>query len=41
MGTFYAEKIKKEEINERTGESWKIEDVPKLWRAKTEAALQE
>ena len=41
MGRFYAEKIKRPDINDKTGEPWKLEDVPSLWRKKTEAALAE
>lgn len=41
MGRYYGEKILNEEINSRTGEPWKIEDVPKLWRKATEKWLEE
>lgn len=41
MGVFYAEKIKRLEINNKTGEPWKFEDVPSLWKKKTEVALAE
>ncbi len=39
MGTFYGNKIRNEEINSRTGEAWKLDDVPSLWKAKTEKWL--
>lgn len=41
MVNFYVTKIKNGVKNPATGEAWKVEDVPKLWRAKVEAALQE
>lgn len=40
MGEFYGKKIKKGEINPKTGEAWKLADVPKLYRAKVEAWLE-
>ena len=39
MGRFYGTKIKSGDINPATGEAWKIEDVPKLWRKATERWL--
>ena len=30
-----------QEINAQTGEAWKIEDVPMLWRAEVQALLDE
>lgn len=36
MGRFYGLKIKNEEINRVTGEPWKMDDVPKLWKRVTE-----
>lgn len=39
MGRFYGIKIKNGEINDATGEAWKLEDVPKLWRKATEKWL--
>lgn len=39
MGKFYGTKIKNSEINPKTGESWKIEDVPPLWKKSTEKWL--
>lgn len=41
MVKFYVMKIKNEEINPNTGEKWKIEDVPKLWREKVAEELAE
>lgn len=41
MGKFYGLKIKAGEINMKTGEPWKVEDVPKLWRAAAEKWLSE
>lgn len=39
MGRFYGVKIKTGDINDATGEAWKLEDVPKLWRKATEKWL--
>lgn len=39
MGRFYGTKIKNGEVNSATGEAWKLEDVPKLWRKATAAWL--
>ena len=41
MAAFYGTKIKNKEINSKTGEAWKIEDVPKLWKKSTEKWLEE
>lgn len=41
MGRFYGTKILNGEINPKTGEAWKIEDVPKLWKHATEVWLNE
>ena len=41
MGAFYGTKIKNSEINPKTGEAWKIEDVPKLWKKATLKWLEE
>lgn len=41
MGAFYGTKIKSGEINPKTGEAWKIEDVPKLWKKATLKWLEE
>ena len=40
MGTFYGQKIRNKEVNPRTGESWKLADVPSLWKKKTEEWLK-
>ena len=39
LGAFYGNKILKGTINPKTGEAWKLADVPKLWKAATEAYL--
>ncbi len=39
MGAFYGNKIRAEEMNPKTGEVWKLEDVPSFWRKKTEEWL--
>ena len=41
MGEFYGKKILNGEINPKTGQPWTINDVPKYWRAKTQAWLDE
>lgn len=41
MAAFYGTKILNGEINLKTGAPWVIGDVPKLWRAKTQAWLDE
>jgi hypothetical protein len=40
MVAFYVEKINGKEINAKTGETWKINDVPKLWKTKVQAELR-
>lgn len=40
MVELYVRLITSGEINEKTGEAWKIEDVPKLWRDKVRQALE-
>lgn len=40
MVAFYVTKIKNQEKNPETGEVWKLEDVPKLWKNKVEAVLK-
>ena len=40
MAKLYAQKITNNEINSLTGEVWKLEDVPMLWRAEVEALLE-
>ena len=37
MGAFYGRKILSGEVNPKTCESWKLEDVPSFWLIKTEA----
>lgn len=39
MGRFYGTKIRNGEMNQKTGEVWAIEDVPRLWKNATEAWL--
>jgi hypothetical protein len=39
MAKLYAQKITNNEINAQTGEVWKLEDVPILWRAEVQALL--
>jgi len=41
MAKLFLAKIKSGEINPTTGEVWKIEDVPMLWRAEVQALLDE
>lgn len=43
MGAFYGSKILRgdDEINPKTGKAWTIDDVPKLWREKTQTWLDE
>ncbi len=41
MGAFYGTKIASGEINPKTGKAWTIDDVPKLWKAKTQQWLDE
>ncbi len=40
MVLFYVTKIKNEEINMKTGEKWKIDDVPRLWKSKVQTELE-
>ena len=40
MVKFYADKIKTGVINQNTGGAWKVEDVPKMWRAKVAKELE-
>ncbi len=39
MGAFYGNKIRAEEMNPKTGEAWKLEDVPSFWKSKTKQWL--
>lgn len=41
MGAFYGTKIQNNESNPKTGAAWSIEDVPQLWKSKTEKWLQD
>jgi hypothetical protein len=41
MAKLYAQKITNNEINALTGEVWKIEDVPMLWREEVGRVLDE
>ncbi len=41
MAKLYVQKITNNEINALTGEAWKLEDVPMLWRDEVEALLEE
>jgi hypothetical protein len=40
MAKLYAQKINNQEINALTGEVWKLEDVPMLWRDEVEELLE-
>lgn len=40
MGAFYGNKIKKGEINPKTGKAWEMADVPSFWREKTNSWLE-
>ena len=40
MAKLYAQKITNNEINALTGEAWKLEDVPMLWRSEVEAIVR-
>lgn len=40
MGAFYGNKIRRGENNPETNEPWKLEDVPSLWKKKTEEYLK-
>ena len=39
MAKIYLKKIKNKELNIKTGEVWKLEDVPMLWRVEVEELL--
>jgi len=41
MAKVYYKKIKNQETNFMTGEVWKIEDVPILWRQQAQDILDE
>ena len=40
MAKLYLQKINNQEINALTGEAWKLEDVPMLWRAEVEDLME-
>ena len=40
MAKLYLQKINNGEVNPFTGEVWKLEDVPMLWRAEVEELLE-
>ena len=40
MAKLYLQKINNQEINTLTGEVWKLEDVPMLWRDEVEGLLE-
>ena len=40
MGAFYGSKIRNGELNPKTGAAWGMEDVPILWKSKTEKWLK-
>ena len=39
MAKIYLKKIKNKEMNTATGEAWKLQDVPMLWRVEVEELL--
>ena len=39
MAKIYLKKIKNKETNTATGEVWKLQDVPMLWRTQVEELL--
>lgn len=39
MAKLYLQKINNQETNPATGDAWKLEDVPMLWRAEVELML--
>lgn len=41
MGAFYGSKIYARENNPKTGEAWRLEDVPTFWKQKVEKWLKE
>jgi len=40
MGAFYGSKILNGDTNPKTGEAWRLEDVPTYWREKAGAWLE-
>ena len=41
MGEFYGRKIRGGEINLKTGEAWKLEDVREYWKPRVTQWLEE
>lgn len=41
MGAFYGKKIANKDINPKTGSAWTTNDVPALWKDKTNAWIAE
>jgi len=41
MGAFYGSKILSGKINPRTGQGWRTEDIPSLWKDATEKWLKD
>ncbi len=39
MAKLYLKKIKNKDLNIKTGEVWKLQDVPMLWRDEVEGLL--
>lgn len=39
MDKKYARLLEERAVNEKTGDIWKITDVPRTWRTKTEARV--
>jgi len=39
MAKLYYDKIKNQETNFMTGEAWKVEDVPNLWKQQVQDML--
>lgn len=39
MVKFYINKIRNKEINSNTGQAWKIEDVPTLWKKRVKKEM--
>lgn len=40
MGEFYGKKIQSGEINPKTGEAWKFDDVSRYWKPKVQKWLE-
>lgn len=41
MAVLYYNKIKNQEINFMTGETWRIDDVPEPWRGQVQEMLDD